>query len=130
MNRIIRKGVIPAAGSAQRLGYLSHLLPKTLFPIYDRPIFHHLINQMESIGIEDIYVIVNVHKEKIIEYYKSIRSDLKSRIQSGEFPPHSKLPEVLESGAKNFAMVSPVCSAEKPAKIIRKIIDIYNRYPH
>ncbi len=80
MNRTIKKGVIPAAGSAQRLGYLSHLLPKTLFPIYDRPIFHHLINQMESIGIEDIYVIVNVHKEKIIEYYKSIRSDLRSRI--------------------------------------------------
>lgn len=80
MKKKIRKGVIPAAGSAQRLGYLSHLLPKTLFPIYDRPIFHHLINQMESFDIEDIYVIVNVHKEKIIEYYKSIKSDLKSRI--------------------------------------------------
>ncbi len=80
MNRTIKKGVIPAAGSAQRLGYLSHLLPKTLFPIYDRPIFHHLINQMESVGIKDIYVIVNIHKEKIIEYYKSIRSNLKSRI--------------------------------------------------
>jgi dTDP-glucose pyrophosphorylase len=80
MNKKIKKGVIPAAGSAQRLGYLSHLLPKTLFPIYDRPIFHHLINQMESLGIEDIYVIVNIHKEKIIEYYKSIKSDLRSRI--------------------------------------------------
>jgi len=79
VNRI-EVGVIPAAGSALRLGYLSYLLPKTLFPIYDRPIFHHLIDQMESLGIKDIYVIVNIHKEKIIEYYKNIKSNLKSRI--------------------------------------------------
>jgi len=80
MTNKIRIGVIPAAGSALRLGYLSHLLPKTLFPIYDRPIFHHLIDQMESLGIEDIYVIVNVHKEKIVEYYKNIKANLKARI--------------------------------------------------
>lgn len=80
MIKEIKVGVIPAAGSAKRLGYLSYLLPKTLFPIYDRPIFHHLIDQMESLGIEDIYVIVNIHKEKIIEYYKRIKTSLKSRI--------------------------------------------------
>jgi dTDP-glucose pyrophosphorylase len=80
MKNKIKIGVIPAAGSGKRLGYLSNLLPKTLFPIYNRPIFHHLIDMMESLGIEDIYVIVNVHKKYIVEYYKSIKSSLKARI--------------------------------------------------
>ncbi len=80
MEKELKIGVIPAAGSAKRLGYLSNLLPKTLFPIYDRPIFHHLIDQMESLGIEDIYVIINVHREKIREYHKHVRHRLKARI--------------------------------------------------
>jgi len=80
MEKRIKIGVIPAAGAGARLGYLSNLLPKTLFPVYDRPILHHIINLMESLGIEDIYIIVNYHKEKIKEYYKNIRTGLKAKI--------------------------------------------------
>lgn len=80
MEKRIKIGVIPAAGAGARLGYLSNLLPKTLFPVYDRPILHHIINLMEFLGIEDIYIIVNVHKEKILEYYKNIKTGLKSRL--------------------------------------------------
>ncbi len=76
----IKIGVIPAAGSGSRLGYLSNLLPKTLFPVYDRPILHHVINLMESLGIEDIYIIINIHKEKIKEYLKNSHDGLKARI--------------------------------------------------
>ncbi|MCJ7473415.1 MAG: sugar phosphate nucleotidyltransferase, partial [Actinobacteria bacterium] len=47
---------------------------------YNRPIFHHLIDMMESLEIEDIYVVVNVHKKYILQYYKSIKSSLKTRI--------------------------------------------------
>jgi len=80
MKKRIKTGVIPAAGAGARMGYLSSLLPKTLFPIYDRPILHHIINIMESLGIEYIYIIVNFHKEKIIEYYKNIKYNLKVRL--------------------------------------------------
>ena len=80
MNKKINIGIIPAAGSGKRLGYLSNLLPKTLFPIYDRPIFHRIVSFMESLEIKDIYIIVNIHKEKIIEYCKNIQSTLKARL--------------------------------------------------
>lgn len=80
MTKRIKIGIIPAAGAGTRLGYLSNLLPKTLFPIYDRPILHHIINIMESLGIEDIYIIINVHRDKIKEYCKNIKPDLKSRL--------------------------------------------------
>ncbi len=80
MEKRIKIGVIPAAGAGARLGYLSNLLPKTLFPVYDRPILHHIINLMESLGIEDIYIIINFRKEKIIEYYGDVKHNLKARI--------------------------------------------------
>lgn len=80
MDDIIRKGVILAAGSGIRLGYLSNLLPKTLFPVYDRPIFHHIIDQMEKLKIDEVYVIVNIHKDKIFEYYKNIKLYLNLKI--------------------------------------------------
>ena len=80
MKKKIKIGVIPAAGAGKRLGYLSNLLPKALFPLYDRPIIHYVVNQMESLGIEDVYIIVNVYKEKIMEYFKFIEMDLRAKI--------------------------------------------------
>lgn len=73
MSKKIRIGIIPAAGSGTRLGYLSHILPKTLFPLYDRPILHHVLEHMQSLGIEDVYVIVHIYEEKIIQYCKQIQ---------------------------------------------------------
>jgi dTDP-glucose pyrophosphorylase len=80
MKKKIKIGVIPAAGSGKRLGYLSSLLPKTLFPLHDRPIIHYVVNQMEFLGIEEVYIIVNVYKEKIIEYFKFIEMDLRIKL--------------------------------------------------
>lgn len=72
----IKIGVVPAAGPGKRMGYLSSVLPKCLFPLYDKPIIHHVIENMKSIGIEKIYVIVNYQKDKIAEYFKRAESDV------------------------------------------------------
>jgi dTDP-glucose pyrophosphorylase len=76
----VKIGVIPAAGAGKRLGYLSGLLPKTLFPLYDRPIIHYVVDQMQNAGIEDIYIVVNVFKEKVINYFDLIKLDLKANL--------------------------------------------------
>jgi UTP--glucose-1-phosphate uridylyltransferase len=73
-------GVIPAAGSGKRFGYLSGMLPKAMLPLYDKPIIHHVVDQMQSMGIVDIYIVVNVQKEKIIEYFRRFQMDLKANI--------------------------------------------------
>ncbi len=67
----ISVGLIPAAGKGTRMGYLSHLLPKTLFPIYDKPLIHHIVDNMRRVGVKRIYVIVHYNKEKIIDYLKN-----------------------------------------------------------
>lgn len=106
----IKIGVIPAAGAGRRLGYLSNLLPKTLFPLYDRPIIHYVINQMESLGIEDIYIIVNVNKEKIVEYIKFIGMDLKAKVH---FVEQEEL-----SGTANAILLTEKFIKDQPFMVI------------
>ena len=76
----IKYGVIPAAGEGARMGYLSNLLSKSLFPLYDRPILHYIIDQMEKVGIEKIFIIIKIRKQGIIDYIDSIRNDIKPEI--------------------------------------------------
>lgn len=80
-------GVIPAAGTGKRLGYLTHILPKTMFPLYDRPILHHVINRMEGLGISDIYIIVNEFKEIIVKYCERVRLSIKPKLHFVEQIP-------------------------------------------
>ncbi len=93
MNKDIKNAVILAAGSGTRLGYLGHLLPKTLFPIYDRPIIHHIIDLLEKTGIENDGRIIEIiekpkepkhryrgcgiymFKPEIFEYIKNTEED-------------------------------------------------------
>lgn len=81
MSKDIKKAVVLAAGSGTRLGYLGYLLPKTLFPIYDRPILHHILNLLEEIGVKKVYLVVKYHKEKIFEYLEYVKSDINIDIE-------------------------------------------------
>lgn len=80
MTNGVTVGVIPAAGSGKRFGYLSGMLPKAMLPLYDRPIIHCVVDQMQKMGIKDIYIVVNVHKEKLIDYFKKYQMDLQVNI--------------------------------------------------
>jgi dTDP-glucose pyrophosphorylase len=75
MNRI-KIGVIPAAGAAKRMGYLGQILPKCLFPVYDKPVIHHVLENMSKVGVEQVYVIVNHHRDKVMEYLQKVQPEI------------------------------------------------------
>ncbi len=91
----IKVGVIPAAGGGTRMGYLSHMLPKCLFPVYDRPIIHSIIENMKKVGVEQIYVIVHYQKEKLIEYLEGVRDELGVSISLIEQPELSGIARAI-----------------------------------
>lgn len=103
MNRI-RVGVIPAAGRAKRMGYLGQILPKCLFPLYDRPIIHHVLENMRQVGVEQVYVIVNYHREKVMEYLQKVQHEIGMGI---EFVYQTRL-----SGIADAIMLAGKCIAE------------------
>jgi dTDP-glucose pyrophosphorylase len=75
----IRSGLIPAAGQGKRMGYLSYILPKPLLPLGDKPIIHYVIENMEKMGVEEIFIPVYYHREKFVEYFNNVK-DIRSNI--------------------------------------------------
>jgi len=67
----IKVGVVPAAGKGRRLNdlLLTKVLPKPMLPILNKPILEYVIENMKSIGIEEVYIIVGPKKEIIQEYF-------------------------------------------------------------
>jgi len=76
----IKCGVIPAAGEGKRMGYLSSVLPKCLFPLYDKPVIHYVIENMVNAGIERIFIPVYSKKERIIEYFEKSVKEIDAEI--------------------------------------------------
>ena len=72
----IKVGVVPAAGPGSRLGYLSSILPKSLFPLLDRPIIHHVMNNFQKLGIESAFVIVGFQKQRIKDYFRNVKDSI------------------------------------------------------
>lgn len=96
----IKYGLIPAAGEGTRMGYLSNLLPKCLFPLSDRPILHYVINQMEKVGIEKIFIVTKTHKEKIREYLNVVKKSIRPEISLIELKRLGTINDSILSGEK------------------------------
>jgi len=58
--------VIMAGGKGERLGELTHAIPKPMLPIGDRPILEHIVQLIVSHGIRRIFLSVN-HMASMIE---------------------------------------------------------------
>ena len=67
---MIKKAIIPVAGLATRFLPASKMVPKTMFPIGDRPIIHILVEEAVKAGIEEIAIVVSDRQEIIKEYFK------------------------------------------------------------
>lgn len=67
----IKVGIIPAAGKGLRLNdlLLTRVLPKPMLPILNKPLLEYAMENLKSMGVEDVYVIVGSKKEIIKEYF-------------------------------------------------------------
>ena len=54
-----RKAIILAAGLATRLQPLSHHIPKCLFPLFNKPLLDHTLDQLADWGVGE--VLINLH---------------------------------------------------------------------
>jgi NDP-sugar pyrophosphorylase family protein len=62
------KGLVLAAGQAQRLRPLTNDLPKTLLPVAgDRTILDLTLANLHAVGIEDVVVVTGFAAERIEE---------------------------------------------------------------
>ena len=60
------KALILCAGKATRLRPLTHAMPKSVLPLANKPILHHILDQIQQSGIEDIGIVVSPQTETSI----------------------------------------------------------------
>ena len=68
-----KNAIILAAGFGMRMVPINTQYPKALIEVDDQPIIERIINQLNSIGVEDIYIVVGYMKEQfeyLIDEYK------------------------------------------------------------
>ena len=63
------QAVILAAGRGTRLQPLTDTIPKAMVSINGRPQLEILIEQLKTVGVKDITIVVHYMKEKIIEHF-------------------------------------------------------------
>lgn len=72
-NRLkISTAVIPAAGAGARMGYLSSILPKCMYPVADKPIIHRVVDNARLLGVEEFVVITHFKESIIRDYFKEV----------------------------------------------------------
>jgi UTP--glucose-1-phosphate uridylyltransferase len=71
---MIETAVIPAAGFGLRMGPLTMLIPKEMFPLGHMPIIEFTIRELVSSGIKRICIVIRKGKEVIKEYLNRRRT--------------------------------------------------------
>ena len=55
----VRKAVIPAAGLGTRFLPITKAVPKPMLPVLDKPTIQYIAEELDSIGIDEIIVVVS-----------------------------------------------------------------------
>ena len=67
---MVKKAIIPVAGLASRFLPASKVIPKTMFPIVDKPIIQFLVEEAVSAGIEEIAVILSPRQDVVRRHFE------------------------------------------------------------
>lgn len=63
------RAIIPAAGKGKRLQAISGDLPKAMFCVGNRPMLEIVLENIQFVDADNVYIVVGCGKEKIIAYF-------------------------------------------------------------
>lgn len=67
----IKKAIIPIAGLGTRFLPLAKVVPKTVWPLVDKPVLHYIIEEVKASGIKEVIFIVNAARNNLaLNYFK------------------------------------------------------------
>jgi glucose-1-phosphate thymidylyltransferase len=65
------KAIIPVAGIGTRLRPHTHTAPKVLLPVAGKPMLSHILDELESLGFDEVTFIIGYKGEMIREYVET-----------------------------------------------------------
>lgn len=72
MGRPTTLGIVLAAGSGSRMGYLGGILPKTMVPVRGRPLLSFALGTLAKLGADDVRVAILSGSEPAERYLRSL----------------------------------------------------------
>jgi UTP--glucose-1-phosphate uridylyltransferase len=75
----VRKAIIPAAGLGTRFLPITKAIPKPMLPVVDKPAIQFIAEELKSVGIEDIVIVVSPGSD-VIEKHFGPAEDLERRL--------------------------------------------------
>ena len=77
----IKKAVIPAAGLGTRFLPITKAIPKPMLSVLDKPTVQYIVEELDSLGIEEIIIIISPNSD-VIEKHFSKAEELEERLLS------------------------------------------------
>mgnify|MGYP000288941037 CR=1 FL=1 len=66
----VKKAIIPLGGLGTRFLPLSLAVPKEFFPLSDKPIIQHIIEEVKKSGIKEIIFVLSPRQKTVLNYFK------------------------------------------------------------
>ena len=90
----VRKAVIAAAGFGTRFLPQTKAMPKEMLPLIDKPIIQYVVEELVSVGIEDIVIVTGCSKRAIEDHFDRPGEDLIANLKLGGLRKEHLLREV------------------------------------
>lgn len=152
----ITKAVIAAAGFGTRFLPQTKAMPKEMLPLVDKPIIQYVVEELVSVGIEDIVIVTGQNKRSLEDHFDKPSEDLVANLKAGGKSKQRYLKMINEiANMANFVYIrqkgpygngTPLINAEHlignepflftfsddfiratPPRF-QQMIDVYNRY--
>ena len=68
---MIKKAIIPAAGLGTRMMPLTKSQPKEMLPLGDKPCIQYIVEELASVGVNQILIITGQMKRSIEDHFDS-----------------------------------------------------------
>ncbi len=78
------KAIIPIAGAGTRLRPFTYTQPKALIPVAGKPILGFIIEELQSLGIDEFVFIIGYLGEKVKSYVQEKHPDIKMHFATQE----------------------------------------------
>ena len=79
----VTKAVIAAAGFGTRFLPQTKAMPKEMLPLIDKPIIQYVVEELVSVGIEDIVIVTGYSKRSIEDHFDRPSEDLVANLKAG-----------------------------------------------
>ncbi len=79
----ITKAVIAAAGFGTRFLPQTKAMPKEMLPLIDKPIIQYVVEELVSVGIEDIVIVTGQNKRSLEDHFDKPNEDLIANLKAG-----------------------------------------------